>query len=132
MVRKPRKPKPPEQTLHEACVVWLRAQHRDVLFWHTANESQSRPQYRAKLSRMGLQAGVPDLTFLFPGGVVCFVEFKAPGKYPSPAQRAFADAAMGRGALYAVCRDFDSFRSLIATWTQQRAASLEHAARLTA
>lgn len=32
------------------------------------------------------RAAVPDRLFITPGGVVFFIEFKAPGKKPTPAQ----------------------------------------------
>lgn len=37
--------------------------------------------------RPGVARGWPDVMFLIPGGKPLFVEFKAPGKGPSPIQR---------------------------------------------
>ena len=34
-------------------------------------------------------SGLPDRMFLLPRGVVCFIEFKAPGEKPTPIQRYF-------------------------------------------
>lgn len=41
-----------------------------------------------KLSTLGMRgtSGWPDRLVLLPGGVVCFVELKAPGKRPTPLQ----------------------------------------------
>lgn len=39
-----------------------------------------------KLSPFGM-AGIPDRILLWPGAIVIFIEFKAPGKYPKPLQR---------------------------------------------
>lgn len=36
--------------------------------------------------RPGVKRGVPDDLFLLPGGVAVWVEFKAPGKQPTPLQ----------------------------------------------
>ncbi len=38
-----------------------------------------------KLTPRGFR-GLPDRMMLFPGGRVCFIEFKAPGKVPRPLQ----------------------------------------------
>lgn len=38
--------------------------------------------------RPGVKVGVPDDLFLLPNGWSLWIEFKAPGKYPSPIQAA--------------------------------------------
>jgi len=40
----------------------------EPVFFHVANESQSKPQYRQKLKQQGLTAGVSDYLLLAPRG----------------------------------------------------------------
>lgn len=43
------------------------------LLFHVANESQSKPQYRQKLSQQGLTSGVSDYLLLSPRGAFSFM-----------------------------------------------------------
>ncbi len=70
----------------------------------------------AKLKRMGLKRGVPDMLIFEPwhspkpelgyrrGGFGVVIELKAPGKYPAPKQREWLAALKARGWSVHVCR----------------------------
>lgn len=45
--------------------------------------------------------GVPDRLFVFPGGFVLFIEFKAKGKVPTPLQARYLKLLREQGALVA-------------------------------
>ena len=80
----------PEYRIHLRAVAELRA--ADVRFFHTPNESNSPPQYRAKLKRMGLSKGVPDLIIPAPttgGAPGAVLELKSPRGRLSPEQRSW-------------------------------------------
>ena len=55
---------PLEADEQQAVVKWLRL--RRVRFTHVPNQGMFPVQYRAKLSRMGLQSGIPDILIFSP------------------------------------------------------------------
>ena len=92
-------PDPSETAIQIALADRLRLMApRDVVWWHTPNGGGRDRREAAKLKAMGLLPGVPDLTFIMPGGSftprVVFLELKAKGGRPMPAQLAFADRAI--------------------------------------
>jgi len=82
---------------------------RKVLWFHVPNGSISKPQYRAKLTRMGLKKGVPDVIILDvpPGkpwvGVAVEMKRQKGGKV-SPEQDAWLRAMLKRGWCAIVAR----------------------------
>lgn len=65
-----------------------------------------------KLSPVSM-AGIPDRLLLLPGGVLVFIEFKAPGKHLKPLQRHWRDKLVALGFRHAVCRTMDDFRGVL-------------------
>jgi hypothetical protein len=65
-----------------------------------------------KLSPVSM-AGIPDRLLLWPGGIIVFIEFKAPGKYLKPLQRHWFAKLQGMGFRVAVCRTMNDFRTLL-------------------
>jgi hypothetical protein len=63
--------------------------------------------------RPGVTAGWPDVLFLFPNGVSVWVEFKAPGKKPSPLQQYRIRELRGLGQHVYVCDNFDTARETL-------------------
>ncbi|MFQ5535615.1 MAG: hypothetical protein ACE5EM_12430 [Sphingomonadales bacterium] len=94
----------PEDALHIAIADYLRARERDCVWWHTANQRRTSPRQGAKLKRMGVVAGVPDLAFVLPGGRAAYIEIKLPKStataktYLRPSQRRFRDRVAALGA----------------------------------
>lgn len=91
---------PTEEEIHMAVVAELR-KAGGVQFFHCPNEGQAKPQYRAKLKRLGLSAGVPDLVIVTPppcgGYVAAALEIKREGGCLSDAQRGWLGAMAGAG-----------------------------------
>jgi hypothetical protein len=56
------------------------------IFTHIASGEKRDQVTAARLKRMGVTAGFPDLMFIGPNGVVCWVELKAKGGRLSAAQ----------------------------------------------
>lgn len=50
-----------EETLQVAVADYLRMQYPKAMFCHVANERQTSPQRGAKLKRMGVKSGIPDI-----------------------------------------------------------------------
>jgi len=56
-----------EERLHIACAQYLDVRLRGkAMWWHTANERQTNVRRGAKLKRMGVRAGLPDIFILKP------------------------------------------------------------------
>jgi hypothetical protein len=68
--------------------------------------------WAAKFTSPGL-AGVPDFIFIRARRVI-FIEFKAPGKKPTPLQVHTMTQMGEHGANVAVCDDFEVFKELLA------------------
>lgn len=65
-----------------------------------------------KLSPFGV-AGIPDRILLWPGAIVIFIEFKAPGKYPNPLQRWWHARLRRMGFRVEVYRSSGEFSKLL-------------------
>src|SRR6185437_13387851 len=63
----------------------------------------------------GVSAGWPDALFLVPGGRPLFVEFKAPGRKPSPLQQHRISYLCGAGYDVRVADNFDTARQALAS-----------------
>ncbi len=62
----------------------------DFKIWHERNEQKCTPQQGARAKRIGVVAGIPDYSILFPGGYFAAIEFKRSSKAPlSDAQLSF-------------------------------------------
>ena len=63
--------------------------------------------------RPGVNVGFPDETFLIPGGRPLFVEFKAPGKKPTPKQAHEIKRLKEEGYDVVVCDSAESFKEAL-------------------
>ena len=63
--------------------------------------------------RPGVNVGFPDETFLIPGGRPLIVEFKAPGKKPTPKQRLEIQRLKEEGYDVEVCDSLESFKTAL-------------------
>lgn len=93
-----------------------------VLF-HVPNQGKRKVQYREKLRRMGLRAGVADLQIIHDGRVY-FLEIKTKTGRPSPAQILFRRDAEGAGAFYAIVRSIDEAINQLCEWGLTTAVSV--------
>lgn len=82
------KPVPTEGAVQRSILSYLEMAHPRALAWHVKNENDRRLSYGANARRaaLGRKRGIPDLTVVFPGPVVVFLEVKRPGGVVSAAQ----------------------------------------------
>lgn len=116
---------PAEDDVQAAVIDYLMRCLPHALVWSTPNEGRRTPAERGRLLRLGLRAGVADLTVLMPDGQLFFLECKSATGKVSPEQKAFAAAVEDRGARWACVRSIDDLRAALAGWgvvTRERAA----------
>lgn len=70
--------------------------------------------------------GVPDRIVVLPGGMVCFVEVKAPGEKPRPSQRHVLRQLYRIGAGVATVDNERTARRLVA-WMRRRSNAVDPA-----
>lgn len=112
----PRRSKRPEETLHRAVIQYLAWVKPKALYFHCPNGEARSKATAGRLKAMGTLPGVPDLTFISEGGITSFIELKAPGKYLSPAQKAFRETVVSLGCQYALARSVDDVAEALQSW----------------
>ena len=77
---------------------------------HIPNEGKRSPATAAKLKRLGLRPGVPDLFFPIPSGEYhgLFIEMKVLGGRPTPDQKRWIAKLSGKGSRAVVCVGADA------------------------
>jgi hypothetical protein len=105
-----------EAGFQEAVVNYLRVTLRDCIVYHNANGGARSYKTAKLMKRIGVLAGVFDLTILAPGGRVFFVECKAKSGSLSPEQNAFKLALIRLGIGYAVIKNFDDLELALMQW----------------
>jgi hypothetical protein len=106
-----------ESTIHEAVVGHLRIRgRRGVPWFHVPNGELRDPATAAKLKRMGVRPGVPDLLLLI-GGRLHGLELKRErGGTVSPEQIAVHAELTAAGAIVATARGVDEALGLLEQW----------------
>lgn len=106
-----------EEQTQVACVCWFGLQYPEyALLLHHSPNGGYRTAYEGKaFKRMGTRAGFPDLILLLPRGEHPFlcIEFKTDKGRQTESQKAYQRAVESVGAVYAVCRSFDEFKTTI-------------------
>ena len=106
-----------EDRLQMAVVQYLRLMgDPDVIWWHTPNQGVRSKRTAGRLKAMGVLAGIPDLTFVFPGGVVAMMELKTPKGVMSKAQKALEEKCHKLGVEHAVCYSIDTALEVLRWW----------------
>lgn len=95
--------------------VRLRA-HPDLLWYHCPSGENRTAITGARLKRMGVRRGVPDLCFVLPDGRPAFIEIKAPGKYLDPDQKDIRDYCDRQRVLHAVVRSCSEAEDVLLSW----------------
>lgn len=107
----------PEFSLQTFAVDLLRLGAAPKVIWfHCPNGEARSPRTGARLKRMGVRPGVPDLCFVLPGGQSAFLELKSGSGHLTQAQRQFRDAAADAGAKYAVANNPDGVTTVLREW----------------
>jgi hypothetical protein len=120
-----------EAPIHRAILAYLRLALPGAMIHHSANERGMRGRSAARdianAKRNGMVVGFPDLMVLWNGRLMCF-EVKAPGGYPSPAQKAVGQQIQAQGGFWAVVRGVDDVQGMLSAWADVRpeAALIEH------
>jgi hypothetical protein len=89
---------------------------RDCIVYHNANGGARSYKTAKLMKRIGVLAGVFDLTILAPGGQIFFIECKAKSGSLSPEQTAFKLALIRLGIRYAVIKNFDDLEAALIQW----------------
>ena len=95
-----------------------------LVFWHTPNSSKlggartrsGVPLAAVRAKRLGLRAGVSDLVFLRPDGIMFSLELKSKGGRPSDEQYQFMDDVNAAGGYAAWTDDLDRALAILAAW----------------
>jgi hypothetical protein len=115
-------PAPSEFQLHCAVVDtvrrWIMPGWR---FTHIASGEKRDQVTAARLKRMGVTPGWPDLVFFGPGGAVCFVELKAKAGRLSEAQAAIRQHLEAAGHGYHCSSDYRDVVETLKAWGVLRA-----------
>lgn len=108
----------PEDAVQAAVVEHLRFRHSPGVVWHsTPNERKANEREGARLKRMGLRPGAPDLVVILPPhGRYAGLELKSAQGRQSPNQKGFEAEAVDAGALYAVAHGVDEALKILAEW----------------
>lgn len=109
----------PEAEIQKRVVAALRLAR--VSFFHVPNEGEFPPQYRAKLVRLGVQPGVPDLIIVTPSPAYrrpAALELKAPEGKPSDEQIAWRERfeAHAEHWLYACTHGLSQSLGMLKWW----------------
>lgn len=107
--------KGPEYYQHIIIVDWLRKLHKDIPFWHTANERKTYGSQGNDLKKMGVLSGVSD--FIFPRGNdkwkgLC-IELKIKPNKPLPTQVEFMNMMINEGYCGKFCYGADESIDII-------------------
>lgn len=89
-----------------------------VPFFAVPNGGYRNPIEAARLKGQGVTAGVSDLIFILPGGVMGCMEMKAKASKGqlTPAQKAWLERAAEMGAKTAVCHSFEEATETLQSW----------------
>lgn len=118
-----------EDQLQMACADYLRLQYPRVLWCHIANERQTSPARGAKLKRMGVRKGMPDILvfkkistskppfsevrWMNPMNCGLAIELKIKPNKPSIHQMEVLNQLSEEGWISEVCYDFDAFKEIV-------------------
>lgn len=106
-----------ENQIHEAVVDLIRARARRGVHWHHPATGELRdPITAAKLKRMGVRAGLPDLMLLIEGRLHGLELKRDHGGRVSEVQRAMHNELREAGAVIAAARGVDEAIGFLEAW----------------
>lgn len=103
-----------EDSLQIKCVVWM--EKNNILHYHIPNQGKRSMAQAAKLKRMGMRSGVPDIHIPIP--TAChhgaYIELKRDSKaVVSDNQRWWMKALADKGYFVAIATSFDEFVDVV-------------------
>lgn len=87
-----------------------------VVGFHVPNQNTAKVQYRVKLKKFGVRAGVSDWVFILPGGLVRLLELKDDEGRQSDSQESFEADVTALGAPYAIARTPKQIDGVLSAW----------------
>lgn len=104
----------PEDRLQITVAAFLdRALPVGAVYFHIANQRQTSVRMGAKLKRMGVKAGMPDLCIIWKGRAI-FIELKVGRRGASGVQQDMLTDLTLAGAVVDVCRSLDEVAEFLA------------------
>ena len=119
-------PRRDEERLQESCIKWIELQYpswlRNGRIYHSPNGERRDAITGAKLKRMGVVPGVPDLFIRIArhGYHGLYIELKTEKGRLSDKQRQFADSAVADGYKFVVVRSLDEFMRVVKTYLDEK------------
>ena len=106
-----------EGQIHQAVVGHLRMRCRRGVHWHHPATGELRDAATAaKLQRMGVRAGLPDLLLLIEGRLHGLELKRERGGRVSPAQQAMHDELRAAGAIVETAKGLNEALGVLTTW----------------
>ena len=114
-----------EFNIHACCVKWFDYQYKELseLLFHPANGGKRDAKEGARMKKLGVRAGVPDLFFSIPKLIQndkytiiimgLYIEFKSENGRLTKSQLKFKEKAEKFGYKYIVCKDLEGFQQEI-------------------
>ena len=100
-----------EDDLQMWCVTYLTYRYSHLVWNHSPNEGERTAKQGAKLKKMGMRRGWPDLD-IYDGDKVVHVEFKTPTGRQRPEQKAVQELIEKQGGTYLICRTREQFQEI--------------------
>lgn len=100
-----------ETNLQIRCVTYLTYKYSHLLWHHSPNEGKRSDLQGAKLKKMGMQTGWPDLDII-DGNKTVHVEFKTSTGRQSREQKNIQKRIEEQGHIYCLCRSYDEFTEI--------------------
>lgn len=112
----------PEKTVEKECLTWMRSQG-----WNVQIFESKATQINGVWRNQAMKAGNADCQGTIPGGIACYVEFKAPGRlttFNNPKNQRQIDfilAKIDMGAFACVTDSVQHLQSIYNIWKEKRA-----------
>jgi len=97
-----------EDNLQMMCVTFLTYRYSHLYWNHSPNEGKRSDREGARLKKMGMQPGHPDLD-ICDGVRTIHIEFKDEKGRQSPEQKNIQARLEEQGREYIICRSYDQF-----------------------
>lgn len=97
-----------EEQLQVRCVSFLTYKYSHVVFHHSPNEGKRTQAQGARLKKMGMCTGFPDL-FIDDGKKALYIEFKTTKGRQTPEQKDLQTRLEKIGRKYFLCRSYEDF-----------------------
>jgi hypothetical protein len=87
-----------------------------VIWYHPASGEHRSAITGARLKRMGVRRGVPDLAFVLADGRAAFLEIKTAKGRLTPEQAAFRDACLRGAVPWDIARSVEDAHRILSAW----------------